>query len=141
MEENSYQVIVPFYKESEWDFFFPRYSSSPVVIQQNQGCFCLLDVTKFYIKRQSSGNRPHFAYGMYISVFTLQWLALAFLHETKDPHLAACPRNSPNTWDMIILFTKGINKSTYDLKIKDKVLTLVSIIQEKVFRYTDINQI
>ena len=56
------------------------------------------------------------------------------LHETKDPHLAACPRNSPNTWDMIILFTKGINISTSDLKIKDKVLTLVSIIQEKVFR-------
>ena len=53
----------------------------------------------------------------------------------------ACPRNSPKTWDMIILFTEDINKSTSDLKIKDKVLTLVSIIQEKVFGYTDINQI
>ena len=36
--------------------------------------------------------------------FTLLWLNLeSFLHEAKDPHLAALPRDSPETWHMTIL--------------------------------------
>lgn len=72
MEENSYRVIVPFIKKVSEISFSPGIVAYPVVVQQNQGCFCLLDVTEFYIKRQSSGSRPHFCLEMYISVFTLQ---------------------------------------------------------------------
>lgn len=58
LEENrgqfqTYSVIMPFYKWSWW-FFFPGIVAHPAIVQQNQACFCPLNVTSFYIKRQSS---------------------------------------------------------------------------------------
>ena len=71
-------------------------------------------------------------------------LLSSFLRETKDPHLVARTRNSPETWDMTILscpiFLHPLLLLAYPKK-KGQVLTSVSIIQEKVLGYIDINQI
>ena len=51
-------------------------------------------------------NVPMECVSLLVNLFSFYYGSLlnSFLHEAKDPHLAAHPRDSPETWDMTLLW-------------------------------------